>query len=94
MATTVPDLWLGEMTDSERLDAAIRRGLGIADDVDLTELAYGRTEYWDSVAHMQLVAAIESEFGIMLETDDVIAMSSYGAARQILRDHHGLALDA
>jgi acyl carrier protein len=82
------------MTDSERLDAAIRRGLGILDDDDLTDLAYGRTEYWDSVAHMQLVAAIESEFGIMMETDDVIAMSSYGAAREILRDHHGLVIPA
>ena len=94
MAANTQTIGVGEMTDSERLDAAIRRGLGIADDVDLTELAYGRTEYWDSVAHMQLVAAIEAEFGIMMETDDVIAMSSYGAARQILSDHHGLALDA
>jgi acyl carrier protein len=85
---------MGEMSDSERLDAAIRRGLGIANGEDLTTLAYGRTEYWDSVAHMQLVAAIETEFGIMMETDDVIAMSSYAAARQILTDNHGLALDA
>jgi acyl carrier protein len=82
------------MSDSLRLDAAIRRGLGLLDDEDVTGLAYGRTESWDSVAHMQLVAAIENEFGIMMETDDVIAMSSYAAARQILNDHHGLALDA
>lgn len=82
------------MDDSQRLDAAIKRGLGITDGEDLTSLEYGRTDYWDSVAHMQLVAAIENEFGIMMETDDVIAMSSYGAARQILSDHHGLALDA
>jgi hypothetical protein len=82
------------MSDSQRLDAAIRRGLGLADDEDVTSLAYGRTESWDSVAHMQLVAAIENEFGIMMETDDVIAMSSYAAARQILNDNHGLALNA
>jgi len=42
---------------------------------------------------MQLVAAIENEFGIMMETDDVIAMSHYGAARSVLRDHYDLALD-
>jgi acyl carrier protein len=82
------------MTDSQRLDAAMRRGLGLPDGEDLSTLAYGRTEYWDSVAHMQLVAAIENEFGIMMETDDVIAMSSYEVARQILRDHHGLDLGA
>jgi acyl carrier protein len=85
---------MGGMSDSERFDAAIRHGLGLADGQDLTTLVYGRTESWDSVAHMQLVAAIENEFGIMIETDDVIAMSSYSAARQILNDHHGLALDA
>ena len=42
---------------------------------------------------MQLVAAIENEFGIMMETDDVIAMSHYRAARSVLRDHDDLARD-
>jgi acyl carrier protein len=82
------------MSDSERLDAVIRSSLDLASDTDLAGIAYGETESWDSVAHMQLVAAIEESFGIMLDTDDVIAMSNYTIARQILRDHHGIALDA
>jgi acyl carrier protein len=68
--------------------------LDLAPDADLASIAYGETETWDSVAHMQMVAAIEDAFGIMLDTDDVIGMSNYRIARQILRDHHGLALDA
>ena len=71
------------MSDSERLDAVIRSSLDLAPDTDLASIAYGETESWDSVAHMQLVAAIEESFGIMLETDDVIAMSTYAIARQI-----------
>jgi len=43
---------------------------------------------------MQLVAAVENAFGIMLETEDVIAMSDYDAICRILRDHHDVAVDA
>jgi acyl carrier protein len=82
------------VTDSQRLDAAVRTGLGLPEGTDLTTLAYGKIDEWDSVAHMQLVAAIEGAFGIMIDTDDVIAMSDYSEIRRILRDHHGLALAA
>jgi hypothetical protein len=33
---------------------------------------------------MALVAALDETFDIMLDTDDVIDMSSYGKAREIL----------
>ena len=80
-------------TDADvRLDDAIRNGLGLASETDLKDIAYGETEEWDSVAHMQLVAALEGMFGIMIDTDDVIAMSDYQQVRRILRDHHGIAL--
>jgi acyl carrier protein len=81
------------VSDSQRLDDAIRVAFGLADDVDLTAIAYGKTDGWDSVAHMQLVAGVEDAFGIMLETDDVIAMSDYPAIRRILREHHEIALE-
>jgi acyl carrier protein len=45
---------------------------------------YRVTPGWDSVAHMGLVALLETTFGIMLETDDVIALSSFDMAKQIL----------
>ena len=47
-------------------------------------LAYRGIPEWDSVAHMQLVGEIEDAFDIMLETDDVIDMSSYTKAKEIL----------
>jgi acyl carrier protein len=73
-----------------RLDAAVRFGLSLPDGMDLTPIAYGEIEEWDSVAHMQLVAAIEAAFGIMIDTDDVVAMSDYVTIRRILREHHGI----
>jgi acyl carrier protein len=81
------------MSDSDKLDATFRSALGLPDEMLVTDAAYGRTASWDSVAHMQLVAAIENAFDIMLDTEDVIGLSSYAAARQILRDHHAVALE-
>jgi len=46
---------------------------------------------WDSVGHMTLVAIIEKTFDIMLDTDDVIGMSSFMKAKEIIAKH-GIAL--
>ena len=48
------------------------------------ELSYQGIPQWDSVAHMTLIAALEDEYEIMLDTDDIIDMSSFAKARQIL----------
>ena len=82
------------MTETDKLNTAIRLGLSLPSTVDLPSIAYGNTEEWDSVAHMQLVVAIENAFGIMLETDDVIAMSDYAAILRILHDQHGVPVEA
>ena len=82
------------MTDSGKLDRAYRTGLGLRDEVDLGETGYGRTDGWESIAHMQLIASIGTTSDIMMDTDDIVAMSSYRLSRRILRDNHGLDLDA
>lgn len=47
------------------------------------DLSYG-SEHWDSIAHMTLVARLEDEFDIMLDTDDIVDMSSVQKAKEIL----------
>lgn len=51
------------------------------------ELTYQSILQWDSVAHMTLIAAVEDEYGIMLDTDDIIDMSSVGKAKAILQKY-------
>lgn len=69
----------------KRLKQAFVLGLGIEEGVtDWEHLAFRSIPQWDSVAHMQLVAEIEDEFDIMIDTDDVIDMSSYKVALHIL----------
>ncbi len=50
-------------------------------------LAYNSIPEWDSVAHMALVAELEKCFDVMLDTDDIIDMSSVAKAREILSGH-------
>ena len=66
------------------LKAAFVAALQLPATVPSSELVYGITEGWDSVAHMALIAEIEGAFRVMLSTDDVIDMSSFEKAREIL----------
>lgn len=72
------------MTNEQKLKNAFVEGLGIDNASEFESLEYRGIEEWDSVAHMQLVSEIENEFDIMLETQDVIDMSSYPKAREIV----------
>jgi acyl carrier protein len=47
-------------------------------------LRYSEIPQWDSVAHMALIAAIEEGFDIMLDAEDVIDMSSFSKAKEIV----------
>jgi acyl carrier protein len=72
------------MTNSEKLTVAFSKALGIPPK-DVTEnLSYNSIPEWDSVAHMSLISEVETTFGIMLDTDDVIDLSSVAKCREIL----------
>lgn len=72
------------MAEIDRLRTAFRSSLGLPEDADVDGLEYRGIENWDSIAHMTLVAAIEDEFDVMIDTDDVIDMSSFTKATEIL----------
>lgn len=61
--------------------------LGLPESTDFSELRYRGVDAWDSVAHMALVGEIESAFDVMLETQDVIDMSSFEKSKEILRKY-------
>ncbi|SFB02407.1 Acyl carrier protein [Amycolatopsis marina] len=68
----------------ERLRKVFVEALDIHGDadvvVDVENLQYRDHETWDSVGHMALVAAIEDEFDVQFDTDQVIDMSSFVVA--------------
>lgn len=73
------------MTTEDKLKATFLETLAISDTTDFANLSYRSVAQWDSVAHMQLVNALETRFGVMLDTEDVLAMSSFSKAKEILR---------
>ena len=75
-----------------RLQEAFQTALDLPADTDWSTLAYAQHEHWDSLGHMALVAEIEEAFDIMMETDDVIAMSSYPVAVDLLKTRYDVAL--
>lgn len=72
------------MNNQEKLVAVFVDALGISAEDVQDELTYNTIKEWDSTAHMILVAEIEDRFDIMLDTDDIIDMSSVGKAKEIL----------
>jgi acyl carrier protein len=75
------------MTNDAKLRQVFIDALALSPDVDVESLSYRGIDEWDSVAHMMLVSEIESAFDVMLDTQDVIGMSSYSLAREILKKH-------
>ncbi|MGA2967261.1 MAG: hypothetical protein ABSD64_13710 [Terriglobales bacterium] len=68
----------------EKLKTAFVKVLGVSSNGNFESMAYGQTPGWDSVAHMALISEIETAFDIMLATDDVIGMSSFLKAKEIV----------
>lgn len=70
-----------------KLRAVFSAALGIPPSEINNETAYDKSKGWDSLAHMSLISALDSEFDIMLDTDDVVELSSYGKSKEILRKY-------
>ena len=69
----------------ELVREAFIEALELPTGTDVEALEIGKDSSWDSVAHMALVGELEDRFGIELETDDVVELSSYAKSIEILR---------
>ena len=67
---------------------SVRKTMAVVLDVEpetLTEDASPETiSTWDSMSHLNLVMALESEFSISLSAEDALEMNSVAAVRRIL----------
>jgi len=72
------------MANQEKLITVFTQALGVSSEIITDNLQYNSIPEWDSVAHMLLITELEDSFDIMLDTDDIIDMSSPAKAREIL----------
>lgn len=75
------------MTNLEKLTKVFADTFGIEEN-EVQNLQYQGIEQWDSVGHMTLIAAIEDEFVIEMDTDDIIDMSSFEKAKEIVAKYN------
>jgi acyl carrier protein len=71
------------MTNLEKYTQAFTETFGVAEE-EAKVLKYQDIQAWDSVGHMQLIAALEDAFDIMMETDDIIDLGSFDKGKEIL----------
>lgn len=77
------------MTNLEKYNKVFCESFEITED-KLDGLKYQDIELWDSVGHMTLVANLEDAFDIMMETDDIIDLSSYEKGKEILTKNYNV----
>lgn len=76
------------MDNLEKYNQVFLNVLGISENELNESLIYQSVSSWDSVGHMELIAELEEQFGIMLETDDIIDFSSYAKGKEILNKYN------
>lgn len=81
------------MSDNDKLRQCFRDAFALPPGHGVDGMSYQKDPVWDSVAHMRLVAGIETAFGIMFTTDQILDMSSFDKAREIV-GQHGVTLEA
>ena len=72
------------MSMSQAIADIFRECLVLPTELDLKTVGYRKTKSWDSLAHMQLIGALESRFDIMLDTQDVLELSDFPRAVEII----------
>ena len=71
------------MDNKQKLIEAFVAALGVSA-AEAEGAVFKETRQWDSVGHVNLMAAIEEAFDISLDPDDIMDLKSFEQARNIL----------
>jgi len=75
------------MKNLEKYKATFKTSLNIEGDKFNDNINYNEIEEWDSIGHMTLIAALEEEFKISIDTDDIVDFSSFKKGIEILKKY-------
>ena len=75
------------MENKEKLIKAFTESLGIEPQLVTDELTYNTIPQWDSTAHMVLLVELENVFDVIVDTDEIIDLSSVAQAKIILQKY-------
>jgi len=75
------------MSNLEKYSAAFIEAFEIEPAALATNLEYNAIPEWDSIGHMSLIAALEDNFDIAMETDDIIEFSSFEKGKELMQKY-------
>ena len=67
----------------DKLEKLFKNTFNIKDE-DISKASQNNLKNWDSVNHMNLILAIEKEFDITLDNNDVIKLSDFKSCFQLI----------
>lgn len=79
------------MTTEDRVKAVLAGVLEIDADSINDETSIDTVETWDSIRQINLVLALEEEFGVQLSEDQVVDLLSYPIVLETIKDALGAA---
>jgi acyl carrier protein len=68
-----------EVANAFRAAMRLEKGFLLRDD-----MSFDNVPGWDSVGHMSLITELERRFAIVLDMDEIVAIDSVGAVREIV----------
>ena len=71
---------------ADRLSRTIALVFNVSPELITDETTPDSVSTWDSFGHLDLVMALEHEFGVSLSAEDAVAMRSVGLFRTVLRN--------
>jgi acyl carrier protein len=72
------------MTNLEKYNRVLKNSLRLEDDELNENLMYNRHKNWDSVAHIDMVSALEEAFDVQFSTIEIMRFSTYRKGIEIL----------
>jgi acyl carrier protein len=75
------------MNNHQILVNSFHEALSIDASLNVETLEYQAVSEWDSISHMILISQLEEVFNVSFDTDDVIDLSSFDKAKEILTKH-------
>ncbi len=72
------------MSNLEKYNQVFCEQFSLESGFDGGKIKMNGTEDWDSVGHLDLIAALEDAFEIMLDPEDILALDSYFHGIEIL----------
>ena len=80
------------MNNLEKYKNAFTETFGVTEDALNENFTFKEVPVWDSVAHLSLISALEDEFDVMFEADDILHYGSYLNGIEILK-RYGVVFD-